>query len=353
MRAARELPAGRRSFLRSLTALLAAAVLAAIALSVAGCSSAPKAPDGVFVRRNEAARLSELGASALQEGTWAEAWRLYAEAYRISTAVDDAQGRFVALEGAYRAAEADPGAPLKSAETGKGWGSPPRNAEAARTLAVSVGRSGAEPELRSRASRLEAEGLLAAGDYAAAAALAAEAASGLSRSPAEKTAALRVRARALKSSGDAAAALDALAEAASLDKAGKRFADYAADRYLAASILSKSSDYQRARMALTEALDADRRAENPAGIGSDLLALGLVAERVGEPETAAGYYAAARDVFAAARLSVAADDAEARRLSAVAAFGGGSPSGAETGFEPSDWSGAGSSAPPGASAEAE
>jgi hypothetical protein len=62
-----------------------------------------------------------------------------------------------------------------------------------------------------------------------------------------------------------------------------------------------------------EALEADRRAENPAGIGSDFRALGIVEEKAGDRKLAARYYARARDVFAAARFSSDAEDAEARR----------------------------------------
>ncbi len=285
-------------------------------LILGGCSTAPRAPDGVFDRRNEAARLCDMGSASLLKGAYSEAWWFYAEACRIYTAVDDAPGRFIALEGASRAATADPSAPMSKIGAVEGWGLPPVKAEDAQTLAIQVAEKDGSPLLLARAMRFKAELALAGGAFSGAATLASEAAASFKKDKkraVEYAAARRVQAESLKGAGSYEDALALLSELYKLDKKAKRFADLASDHFLAASILSKSGDYVAAEQALLEALDADRKSENPSGIASDLLALGIVAQKRGDFTEAARRYAEARDVFAAAKLEDAAKDAEERR----------------------------------------
>jgi tetratricopeptide (TPR) repeat protein len=306
---------------------------AAAAALLTACSSAPKAPDAVILRRNEAVRLVALGAKAVREGSPAEAVPFYAEAYRLSTTVADDDNRLAALDGlaslyartpalADGADESATTPAAKAAPAGEAspevspWGTAPAGSEACMALAREIADVSGRADLAAFVSLGEAEAALRSGNEAGnrkAAELALGAAGALDKRPDDKSRALRVLGEARKNLGDPTGALSALSEAAALDQKAKRFAEYAAARYLAASVHSKLGDYPAARTALLEALEADRRAENPAGIGSDFRALGIVEEKAGDRKLAARYYARARDVFAAARFSSDAEDAEARR----------------------------------------
>lgn len=306
--------------------------LAAIALAILGtalsCSSAPKPQEAVYAKRNEAAKYLDLGAKNAREGATREAALFYGEAYRVSTAVDDAAGRVAALDGlatVYAAGvpETSAAAPADPTATVPDWGSP-ADAAGCRELASRLASESGSPQLMARASILEAEAALReASEEGArrAATLAASAAAALDSKSAERGRALRALGAARKAFGDFPGALSALDEAASLDLRQKRFAEFASDRYLAASVLSKAGDLPAARKALLEALENDRRAENSAGIGADYRALAMVAEKEGKKDEAAGFYRAARDVFSAARYTSDAQDAD-RRLSITLGGGG-------------------------------
>jgi len=314
---------------------LAAAPL--LALVLAACSSAPKPPAAVFDRRNEAASLAALGARMVRDGAYMEAARLYGESYRIATSVADDEGRLIALDGlagSYArigsapssavpaaaptaAAAQSPAAPSADRASAPGaWGAAPESSAACIALAASVAAASGRADLAAFASLSAAEALLgsaAESDLRRAADTAAAAAAALEKRPADRARALRILGEARKGLSDGAGALSALDAAADIDRRARRFASYAAARFLAASVHSKAGAYEAARAALLDALDADRRAENPAGIGADYRALGQVAEKAGDKTAAAAHYAAARDVFAAARFEGEAADAERRR----------------------------------------
>ena len=265
------------------------------------CSSAPKAPPIVLETRNQAAQFVQLGAKALRDSAVASARTFYAEAYRLYTATDDAEGRIRALDGLGRLPEAD---------TAELW----RNA-------ARVADDSGDQKLVALAGLLDAELKLWSGDESdARKALVQARASAkiLSDQPKDRSRALRVAAAAAKATLDYPTALALLDEAAGIDLKERAFVEYASDRYLAASIHSKAGNYAEARAALMDALDSDRRAENAAGIGGDYFALALVAEKSGDAATAAGYFARAADVFRAARLEEKAADAEARRDASLA-----------------------------------
>ncbi|MFA6508070.1 MAG: hypothetical protein WCT14_18350 [Treponemataceae bacterium] len=291
------------------------------------CSSSPKAPDAVFLVRNEATKLVGLGSKAAREGNAGESVRFYEEAYRLATSVADEEGRIAALDGlaslrmrtevsvsgaVVPAVASDPSSTAAQID----WAYPPTSAAGCIALAKTVAADSGKADLIAFASISEAEAALRTGaeaDKRRASELALAASAALGRRPADRSRALRVLAEAKKELGDPKGALEALADAAASDKGLKRFAEYASARYLSASIHSKSGDYAAATVALLDALEADRRAENPAGIGFDFRALGIVAEKTGDKAAAARYYARSRDVFSAARFRTDADDAEKRR----------------------------------------
>lgn len=354
---------GVRSRHRAAVSVFAAVAIRGAAafavLAAMGCSSAPKAPDADYARRNEAARLVSLGAKAGRDGQWTDARVLYEEAYRTYTAADDHAGRIEALDGlagCYARLEAAalssaaptvpvpavapvaPAATTDAAASPAAWGRAPTTEAACLSLMAGIAADAPQTapaaELRARVALPAAEaalrGVAAGGAAAESAALLADsvaesmvaAASALEKRPPDRARAFRILGEARKIRGDAAGALKALEDAAEIELKLKRFVEYAFVRYTAASIHSKSGDYASARDALRDALDADRKAEHAAGIGSDYVALGLVAERSGEFAEAVRHYAAAREVFAAARMTKDATEADKRRAAASARIEG-------------------------------
>ena len=292
--------------------------------ALAACSSAPKAPDGIFALRNEAASLAGFGAKALRQGIRSEALGFYEECYRMATSVDDAALRIAALDGLSKllpesesaSAPAVDQTPATETAPDPRWGRAPTTAKECRLLAEQIAADSGSTVLGALAGLIQAEASLrrgGEGDLRQAEAAALSAVKAYAKKPAEKARALRVLAEARKGLNDTANALSALEEAASLDLKQKRFADYAADRYLAASIHSKAGNYQEARSALLQALEADRRVEHSAGMGADYRALGLVAEKEGKMAEAIRFFEFSREVFAAANFPLEAADAESRR----------------------------------------
>lgn len=196
------------------------------------------------------------------------------------------------------------------------WGRAPTSARECREVAEEIASDSGQSGLAALAGLIQAEASLRTGgeaEFRQAETAALAAVDVYAKKPAEKARALRVLAEARKGLNDPAGALSALEEAANLDLKQKSFADYAADRYLAASIHSKAGKYPEARAALLQALEADRRMEHSAGMGADYRALGLIAEKEGKKEEAARQYAFSREIFAAANFPLEAADAESRR----------------------------------------
>ena len=307
------------------TTLCTALLCAALCTALGACSSAPKAPEGIYSLRNEAASLADLGAKALRQGIRKEALRFYEECYRMATSVDDAALRIAALDGLSKLLPEDAASGEQEAESvaqaalskaDPRWGRAPTSAYECRGLAAEIAADSGLPVLAALADLIQAEASLRKGGEAVfrqAETSALSAVAVYAKKPAEKTRALRILAEARKGLNDMVGGLSALEAAAALDLKQKRFADYAADRYLAASIHSKAGNFTEARSALLQALEADRRVEHSAGMGADYRALGLVAEKEGNKEEAARFYEFSREIFAAANIPLEASDAEARR----------------------------------------
>ncbi|HCM27851.1 MAG TPA: hypothetical protein DIC34_15145 [Treponema sp.] len=301
--------ARRRTPRRAVLAGLALALSAVLGAGMTSCSTAPKAPPGIYDARNEAARLIQLGAKALREASARSAAGFYAEAYRIYTAVDDAEGRVRALDGLGRLAVPD------AAETKELlWERAGRiAAESGNVQIIAVASLlSAELMLQQVAPQDGAEGAPKEGAQEALR-LADAAAVAFAKRTADKARALRIAASAAKALGDYPGALRRLEEAAGIDKKARAFIEYASDRYIAASVHSKSGDYASAEAALRDALDSDRRAEHAAGIGGDYLALAIVAEKAGMKEEALVFYMRAAETYSAARMETEAAKADTRR----------------------------------------
>lgn len=306
---------------RASFSLFAGTVLVSALLTLGGCSSAPKPPEGIYDKHNETARYIDMGAKAAKEGRPEEAARFYGEAYRIATAVDDATDRIISLDGLAALYE-----PLASRTGASASGAfvfqsdLPADSVSCRALVARIAAESGSPVLAARSSLMEAEAAAAAGTeegYRTSLTLVEGAVSVFPSKSEERTRALRAVASARKGLGDSSGALAALGDAASRDKKAKRFSEMASDRYLGASIYSKLGDYDAARIFLLEALENDRKSENSPGIGADYRALAMIAEKQGQLPEAVRLYAAARDVFSAARLDGDASDSERRRAAAA------------------------------------
>lgn len=258
------------------------------------CSSAPKVPPEIVLTRNEAGRLVQLGAKALREGSQDAARDYYTEAYRMFTMVDEPEGRIRALDGLSRFSP---------------------NAEELRAQAERIAQESGKDDLVALASLLKAEHDLRDSDTARlqqAADIALRGANLLAKRPMDKARALRIYASALKALERYPEALKVLDEAAGIDKGKRAYIEYASDKYLSASIYSKTGRYTEAWLDLWEALDYDRRAENAGGIGADYLAMALVSEKQGNREDAKKFLHRSLDIYTAARMKAQIEDIQNR-----------------------------------------
>lgn len=282
------------------------AISSLAALSLAACSSAPKGPQYVYARSNEAADLCLLGRKALRVGDLASARSYYREAYRLYTIVDDAEGRIRALDGLTLLGE-------EVCETED-------NAALAARIAVNYRDNGNSASLAEQADTLAALAVLIdvrcrylSGPLEPAALRSARtalsvAAATLRTRPDDRARALRLEAELAASMEDYAAALTLLDEAASIWSKPLSLVEYANTRYLAASVLSRMGRLDEAYAALLDALDHDRKAENSVGLAETSHALALVARKRGDMALADRWESRSREIYRA--LSLGAETAE-------------------------------------------
>lgn len=267
-------------------------------LALAACSSAPKAALEVVETRNEAARLLQMGAKSLREGSAGAAAGFYGEAYRLYTAIDNAEGRVRALDGLGRLPPNEGGMEMAAA-----W-----------KLASRIAAQDGDGFILALATLLRGELAIlrrAEVEYADILKEVLAAAEALTREPKDRSRALRVAGALSKASGDAEGALEYFAQAAQIDKGQRAFIEYASDRFLAASVLSKLGRLDEAREALLDALDNDRRAENAPGIAADFHALSQVAAKAGQADEARVWAERSLEVYRAARLAAKVAELEA------------------------------------------
>jgi len=278
-----------------------ALLAAALAASLAACSSAPSGGGAVFDVRNKAAEFSKLGDGFMVTGQYDSALGYYDQALRSSRSVDDLEG--------IAAAQASIGRAYAAA----GMGDEARSAlEAALEAALASGSAAAEAAALSGKGEL----LYAAGEPAEALGLFERAVSRVAPGGKEpkEAAAGKAYAVALHDQGVALIALGRVAEArAALEKAqalnakARRWVELAADRYVLASALAGELRLDEALATALGALEADKNAENGRGIAGDLAAAGKLCERLGRDEEALGYWKRSFDT------AVAADEAAVAR----------------------------------------
>ena len=253
---------------------------------MAGCSSAPPPPEGVWEQRNRAADYLRFGQQSFQQGQYDQALSFFLIAMDLDTAVDDAQGMAVcgnSLASTYLAEEKldDAAAALKEAQ---------KAAE----------RAG-DPVLKLQTLNTEIQVLLRKGDSSRA----VELLTATQPFPDTKEGALLWHAlgSAEKNLSRSTAALADFQKALEINSKLQLKQEMASNRFMMASIYSKSEKYNEARAELLQALSLDKSMENTPGIGQDLRALGSVSVRLGDTEAAFDYLVRSVRVFQAAGMS--------------------------------------------------
>lgn len=289
------------------TLILLMSISSVAVFFLAACSSAPKGPQYVYARANEAADLCQLGRKALRVGDTVGARAYYREAYRLYTLVDDAEGRIRSLDGL--------------AILGDQESSGEDEAVLAKRIAADYRDNGSDASIAEHADYLEALATLievrshylsgapdAAALRSARSSLAA-ALPALQSRPDDRARALRLDAELAAAMGEYSAALLLLEEAAAIWSKPLSLVEYANTRYLAASALSRMGRYDEAYAALLDAFDHDRKAENSMGLAETCHALALVSRKRGDEALAERWERRSRDVYRA--LSLLADAAPA------------------------------------------
>lgn len=258
-----------RAGLRSITSPFFFLVIFLAALTA--CSSTPPPPDTSVVLRNQAADQIALARADLARNAYENAKAYARAALYISESVDDSRGVVNAL------------LVLGSVEARQ------NNSDVASGLfarALEVTRVGGSPELLAEV-HIALGNLALQTDGAAAAKPHAEKARGAYAANADGNAdLLLLEARIADSLGQTADAAKAYSAAVGRYKAIKNHGSTATALYYQASFLSRQGDRPAARLALTEALELDRRMENQLGILVDLRALAVLETRDGNVEAA-------------------------------------------------------------------
>lgn len=270
-------------------AALFPAALAALAV-LASCSSAPKPVAEVVARKNQAAEYSKLGDGFLAKRDYASALRFYEESLRENRAVDNVEGVVISMN-----------------SVGRVYLAAGRLDDAEATFREALDYAGPlkNPSFRALALANLGEALYARGEADAAMEAFQEAVPLSARDERTLAVLLHDRAVVYRDRGEYEPAESDLRRAAGINQRLKRLAEYGANLYLLGNIAHKKGNTQSALDLLRQALEADRKAENSAGIAADLEALAVLSRGQGAGEDAFHYYRRAFDVFVS--LDSAAD----------------------------------------------
>ncbi|MEI6875466.1 MAG: tetratricopeptide repeat protein [Spirochaetota bacterium] len=263
-----------------------------LALALLGsCSSAPKVPDEAYEKRNQATNYVKLADSLVAKGQYDSALSFYRQAVDGYSSVDWLEGASSARSSIGRlwlawddipAAEAEF---LKAADYARLSGSPRAIALAATGLGEVASRRG------------DQAGALAAFERAVAAVPKDDAALGIAYHD------LASAKYALGRKAEARADLD---KAVAINLKLKRWSEFASNRYLLASFLTKEGNIAGAIAAASEALVNDKKAENAPGVAGDLILLAELSGRVGKSDDSYWYWRRAFDAALGANQAVLA-----------------------------------------------
>ena len=262
-------------------------------LTLAACSSAPPAPDGVQDRKNRAADYLKFGRQAFQEAQYDQALSFYQIAVDLDTAVDSEAGMAAAWNSVATAQTAL--GKIDDARTSLNLAETYASLSGDRVLVLQVA-----------ANLVQAD--LGAGDTAAA----RQRLTKLQPFPgtAEGAALEHAWGTLLKDEGHPTEALAAFDRALAINQSLGLRQEMASNRFMKASVLAKQGQEAAARTELEAALSLDKLMENTVGIGQDWRALGTLAVRRGENQAGYDAYVRAARLFEAAHL----DDQQRRTV---------------------------------------
>jgi len=266
-----------------LTSARATVVALLVALLMAGCSSAPKPKLEINSVKNEAAQYTTAGNAYFDQGNYSEARKFFELALQDNLSIYNEPGMvgsYNSLGKVYLAVGDLDGAEVDF-----------RNAQ---DVAKRLNNLELLIETESNLGELQ----LARGQRSEALATF----KGALAKAADPQSLIAARldhniGAAYKELGDYASALEFLERSLALHLALKAAGEQASDYYMIASVYSKENDFKQATDYATLALASDQKMENKPGIASDLLALGLIAERSGDLKTAYTRYFASFQVY--------------------------------------------------------
>ena len=266
-----------------LTSARATVVALLVALLMAGCSSAPKPKLEINSVKNEAAQYTTAGNANFDQGNYSEARKFFELALQDNLSIYNEPGMvgsYNSLGKVYLAVGDLDGAEVDF-----------RNAQ---DVAKRLNNLELLIETESNLGELQ----LARGQRSEALATF----KGALAKAADPQSLIAARldhniGAAYKELGDYASALEFLERSLALHLALKAAGEQASDYYMIASVYSKENDFKQATDYATLALASDQKMENKPGIASDLLALGLIAERSGDLKTAYTRYFASFQVY--------------------------------------------------------
>jgi tetratricopeptide (TPR) repeat protein len=260
-----------------------------LALSLAACSSAPRAPDAVYDTRNKAAELAKLGDGFMAKMQFSDALRYYEDALKAGSSVDDLAS--------VAASHASMGRTyLAAGETEAALGEYEASLDYARLSGEVAARSRAQAGL-GEVAFAKGDATAALSGFEEAVALASGPEASAVKTQAGKAANQKALAIALHDRGVAKASLDRrpealvdLRSAEALNLKAKRWTELGANRYAMASTLAADGRFGEAMAAALGALDADKRAENARALPADLAAAASLSSKLGKDAEAWDYW---------------------------------------------------------------
>lgn len=249
------------------------------------CSSAPKAPDGIFDIKNKAADFTQFGNTYYAAGNYEQALRLFKLALTENTKVNNEPGMARSYNSIGKTYIAMGDFETAVFELNK-----------AESLAEELNSA----EIFILTKNNMADIYFATKEYKKALDILLEVAEHAQFSPQEDQAVYyHNTAAAYKGLEDYSSAENYANQALVINKELKRFGEAAANYYLLASIYSKQHLNTKAIEYAFKALENDKLYENAPGIGKDLYALGLLYEENDDIQNSYRYFYKAFQVFEA------------------------------------------------------
>lgn len=245
-------------------------------LALAGCSSAPDAPEYEVAVKNQATRYTEFGNSYFTQGDYPMALQFFDLALQENLSVDNLSGIAKSYNSIARVYSAT--GELEAARN---------NLRLAMEHAVLA--EDAEQEMQAYINRGEVA--LRAGEEDAALADFQRAETLMSSEEGLENPILMHNLGTLYARQDQFTPATSLLQAArDINQAEKNWRELASNYFMLASVSSRQGQFERARNYAQAALENDKKAEYSPGIAADLQALGRIAERLGEDQEAYQLY---------------------------------------------------------------